>query len=48
MNTTIDNGHSGYIIHNDSDALTLWLFFYTTPAEKEQILNHVTSINTQQ
>ena len=48
MNTTIDNGHSGYIIHNDSDALTLWLFFYTTPTEKEQILNHVTSINTQQ
>ena len=48
MNTTVDNGHSGYIIHNDSDALTLWLFFYTTPTEKEQILNHVTSINTQQ
>ena len=48
MNTTVDNGHSGYIIHNDSDALTLWLFFYTTPAEKEQILNHVIPINTQQ
>ena len=48
MNTTIDNGHRGYIIHDDSDALTLWLFFYTTPTEKEQILNHVTSINTQQ
>ena len=48
MNTTIEKGHTGYIIHNDSDALTLWLFFYTTPTEKEQILNHVTSINTQQ
>ena len=48
MNTTIDNGHSGYIIHDDSDALTLWLFFYTTPAEKEQILNHVIPENTQQ
>ena len=48
MNTTVDNGHSGYIIHNDSDALTLWLFFYTTPTEKEQILNHVIPINTQQ
>lgn len=44
MNTTIEKGHTGYIIHDDSDALTLWLFFYTTPAEKEQILNHVTSI----
>ena len=41
------HGESGYIIRDDSDELTLWLFFYSTPAEKEQILNHVTSINTQ-
>ncbi|MBR1550110.1 MAG: hypothetical protein IJ634_05670 [Bacteroidales bacterium] len=41
------HGDSGYIIRDDSDELTLWLFFYSTPAEKEQILNHVTSINTQ-
>lgn len=42
----IMHGHTGYIIRDDSDELALWLFFYSTPAEKEQILNHVTSINT--
>lgn len=47
MKTTVENGHCGYIIRDDSDALTLWLFFYSTPAEKEQILNHVTQINLQ-
>lgn len=43
----IAHGHTGYIIRDDSDELTLWIFFYSTPAEKEQILNNVTSINTQ-
>ena len=47
MKTTIGKGHTGYIIHDNSDELTLWLFFYATPAEKEQILNHITSKNRQ-
>ncbi|MBQ9587339.1 MAG: hypothetical protein IJR26_05740 [Bacteroidales bacterium] len=41
------HGDSGYIIRDDSQSLTLWLFFYSTDAEKEQILNHVTSNNIQ-
>lgn len=44
--TTHNHGNTGYIVRDDSNELTLWLFFYSTPAEKEQILNHVTSINT--
>lgn len=46
LQTARQHGDSGYIIRDDSDELTLWLFFYSTPAEKEQILNHVTSTNT--
>ena len=41
IKTTIDKGHSGYIIHDDSDALTLWLFFYSNDSEKNQILNTI-------
>lgn len=39
------HGDCGYIIRDDSEALTLWLFFYSNNDEKEQILNHVTSRN---
>ena len=42
------HGDTGYIIRDDSQSLTLWLFFYSTPAEKERILSHVTSTNTLQ
>ena len=41
IKTTIVKGHSGYIIHDDSDALTLWLFFYSNDSEKNQILNTI-------
>ena len=41
MKTTIEKGHTGYIIHDDSDALTLWLFFYSNDSEKAQILNTI-------
>ena len=41
MNTTIEKGHTGYIIRDDSDALTLWLFFYSNDSEKTQILNTI-------
>lgn len=42
--TAHTNGKTGYIVRDDSDELTLWLFFYSTPAEKEQILGHVKNI----
>ena len=45
MQRAIVHGHGGYIVRDDSQSLALWLFFYSTEAEKEQILNHVTSIN---
>lgn len=47
LRTSHKHGNTGYIIHDDSETLTLWLFFYTTPAEKEQILNNITSKNRQ-
>ena len=40
------HGDCGYIIRDDSDELTLWLFFYSTPAEKDQILNNIISKST--
>lgn len=42
MRHTILHGHTGYIVHDDSDALTLWLFFYSNEDEKNQILNTIT------
>ena len=41
LKTTIGKGHTGYIIRDDSDALTLWLFFYSNDSEKTQILNTI-------
>ena len=41
METTIGKGHTGYIIRDNSDALTLWLFFYSNDSEKTQILNTI-------
>ena len=41
MKNTIEKGHTGYIIHDDSNALTLWLFFYSNENEKAQILNTI-------
>lgn len=35
-------GHTGYIVRDDSDALTLWLFFYSNEDEMNQILNTIT------
>ncbi len=39
MQRAIVHGHSGYIVRDDSDMLTLWIFFYSTEDEKNQILN---------
>ncbi|MBR0169991.1 MAG: hypothetical protein IJQ14_04020 [Bacteroidales bacterium] len=39
MQRAIVHGHNGYIVRDDSDMLTLWLFFYSTEDEKNQILN---------
>lgn len=42
MQRTILHGHTGYIVRDDSDALTLWLFFYSNEDEMNQILNTIT------
>lgn len=39
MQRAIVHGHDGYIVRDDSDALTLWLFFYSNEEEMNQILN---------
>ena len=39
MQRAIVHGHSGYIVRDDSESLTLWLFFYSSEDEKNQILN---------
>lgn len=39
MQRAIVHGHGGYIVRDDSDALTLWLFFYSNEEEMNQILN---------
>ena len=45
MQTAKQHGNSGYLIHDDSDNLTLWLFFYSTMDEFTQIINNITSKN---
>lgn len=41
VQTCISHDNKGYIVHDDSRTLSLWLFFYTTDSEKEQILNNI-------
>lgn len=48
MQTAQQYGNIGYLIHDDSDNLTLWLFFYSTMDEFAQIINNITSKNLQQ
>jgi hypothetical protein len=43
--TATEHGHRGYLIHDDSRSLTLWLFFYSTKAELSQIINTITLIH---
>ena len=40
--TATEHGHRGYLIHDDSRSLTLWLFFYSTKDELSQIINTIT------
>ena len=39
MQRAIVHGHCGYIVRDDSDMLTLWIFFYRKEKKKNQILN---------
>lgn len=48
LDMAVDHGHHGFLIHDDSDDLSLWLFFYTTQKELSQIINNITSKYIQQ
>ena len=40
--TALQHGNTGYIVYDDSEKLTLWLFFYSNTEEKDQIINNIT------
>lgn len=40
LHTATDHDNSGYVVYGDSDALTLWLFFYSTKEEMDQIFDN--------
>ena len=37
MNAAIGDGQTGYIVHSESDEMTLWLFFYENEAQFRRI-----------
>lgn len=43
MHTAMRHGNNGYLIFDDSDSLTLWLFFFTTEEEFNQIIDNVST-----
>ena len=48
MQTARSHGNIGYLIHDDSDNLTLWLFFYSNMEEFSQIIDNISINNTKQ
>ena len=42
LRTATGHGNRGYLLHDDSSSLTLWLFFYTNKEELSQIINTIT------
>ena len=46
MQTARSHGHIGYLIHDDSDNLTIWLFFYSNIEEFSQIIDNISINNT--
>ena len=48
LQIALQHGNCGYIVHDDSNDLTLWLFFYSNMDEFSQIINNITLTHTQQ
>lgn len=41
IDATLDGQESGYIVHAESDEMTLWLFFYSSQAQHDAILDRI-------
>lgn len=48
LQTAHNHGNIGYLIHDDSESLALWLFFYSTMDEFSQIIDNITINNIKQ
>lgn len=41
MEATLNGQENGYIVHAESDEMTLWLFFYSSPEQHDAILDRI-------
>lgn len=41
MNAVLNGQEKGYIIHTESDEMTLWLFFYSSPDQYKAIMSRI-------
>lgn len=43
INAALDGQENGYIVHAESDEMTLWLFFYSSQAQHDAILDRISN-----